>query len=119
MHTLLSLNGNQILSHPKLGASWEGFIIEQILDLTKTRGGYFWATHSGAELDLLIIKSGKRIGFEIKYTDAPSRSRSITIAQNDLKLDRLYVIYPGTQSFQIDKKIQAVGIGDLLSIKDL
>jgi uncharacterized protein len=119
LHTLISLKGNQILSHPKLGASWEGFIIEQILDLTKTRGGYFWATHSGAELDLFIIKSGKRIGFEIKYTDAPSRTRSMTIAQNDLKLDRLYVIYPGTQSFQIDKKIQAVGIGDLLSITDL
>ena len=118
LHTLLSLHGNLILSHPKLGASWEGFIIEQLLDITNTRGAYFWATHSGAELDLLIFKSGKRIGFEIKYTDAPSRTRSMIVAQNDLKLDQLYVIYPGKQSFPIDQKIQAVAISDLFKIID-
>ena len=118
LHTLLSLNGNQILSHPKLGASWEGFIIEQVLDLLNTRGAFFWATHSGAELDLLILKSGKRIGFEIKFTDVPSRTRSMTIALNDLKLDQLYIIYPGRQSFPIEQRIQAVGIGDLFKFID-
>ena len=115
MHTLLSLPDNKILSHPKLGASWEGFIIEQILDISNTRGAYFWATHSGAELDLLIMKSGKRIGFEIKYTDAPARTRSMSIAIKDLKLDHLFVIYPGKQSYPIDQNIQAIGIFDLLT----
>ena len=115
LHTLLSLPDNKILSHPKLGASWEGFIIEQILDISNTRGAYFWATHSGAELDLLIMKSGKRIGFEIKYTDAPARTRSMSIAIKDLKLDHLFVIYPGKQSYPIDQNIQAIGIFDLLT----
>lgn len=116
LHTLLSLAEDKILSHPKLGASWEGFIIEQILEISNTREAYFWATHSGAELDLLIFKGGKRIGFEIKYSDAPTRTKSMSIAKKDLNLDQLYVIYPGSQSYPVDKQIQVVGINDLLKI---
>ena len=116
LHTLLNLPDNKILSHPKLGGSWEGFIIEQILELTNSREAYFWATHAGAELDLLIFKGGRRIGFEIKYSDAPTRTRSMTIAQQDLNLDLLYVIYPGNKSYLLDKHIQVIGLGDLNSI---
>lgn len=116
LHTLLSLPDNTVFSHPKIGASWEGFVIEQILDLKNIDEAYFWATHAGAELDLLVFKDGKRIGYEIKYTDAPSRSRSMTTALNDLRLDELIIIYPGVQSYPIDEKIRAVGIKDLLNI---
>jgi len=116
LHTLLSLNEDKILSHPKLGASWEGFVIEQILELSNTREAYFWATHSGAELDLLLFKGGKRIGFEIKYADAPSRTRSMTMAFKDLKLDQLIVAYPGNQGYSIDKNIRVAGVGELSGI---
>ena len=113
LHALLNLPGKMILSHPKLGASWEGFIIEQILEISNTREAYFWATHAGAELDLLLFKSGKRIGFEIKYSDAPIRTKSMVIALDDLKLDQIFVIYPGTGSYTIDKKIRVIGMDDL------
>ncbi len=116
LHTLLNLPENNILSHPKLGGSWEGFIIEQILDLANVREAYFWATHAGAELDLLIFKNGKRIGFEIKYADAPTRTKSMTIALEDLRLDILYVIYPGRESYPIDKNIQVVGVKELIPL---
>lgn len=114
LHTLLNLPENKIMSHPKLGSSWEGFIIEQILELTNTREAYFWATHAGAELDLLIFKDGRRIGFEIKFSDAPTRTRSMMIAQQDLILDKLYVIYPGNKSYPLDKNIEVIGVSEIL-----
>ena len=107
---------NKILNHPKLGGSWDRFIIEQIPEITNNREAYFWATHSGAELDLLIFRAGKRIGFEIKYSDAPSRTRSMSIALQDLNLDQLHIIYSGKKSYPIDDNIQVVGIEDLLEI---
>jgi predicted AAA+ superfamily ATPase len=116
LHSLLNLPENNILNHPKLGGSWEGFVIEQILEATNSREAYFWATHSGAELDLLLFRGGKRIGFEIKYSDAPSRTRSMSIAMEDLHLDRLYIIYPGKRSYPIDNRIQVAGISNLLEI---
>ncbi len=116
LHSLLDLPEKKILSHPKLGASWEGFIIEQILDILKTRDAYFWATHAGAELDLLIFKGGKRIGFEIKYSDAPTRTRSMTIALKDLRLNQLFVIYPGSKSYFIDSQIQVISINELMMV---
>ncbi len=114
LHALLNLPQDTIMSHPKLGGSWEGFIIEQILEITNTREAYFWATHAGAELDLLIFKEGKRIGFEVKYSDAPVRTRSMSIAMQDLKLDCLYIIFPGNLSYSVDEYIHAVGISDLI-----
>ena len=79
------------------------------------RDAYFWATHAGAELDLLLFKGGKRIGFEIKYSDAPTRTRSMAIALNDLRLNQLFVIYPGNRSYPIDKQIQVIGINELIN----
>ncbi len=109
LHALLQLQDRrQVLGHPKLGASWEGFAIEQILSRIGTRDIYFWSTHGGAELDLMVMKSGKRIGFELKYSDAPSLSRSMRIAMKDLGLHRLWVVYPGQQSYDLDETVRAI-----------
>jgi predicted AAA+ superfamily ATPase len=116
LHALLNLPGSTIFSHPKLCASWEGFIIEQILGHLKSGEAYFWATHAGAELDMLMFRSGKRLGFEIKFTDAPTRTKSMLTAQKDLNLYHLYVVYPGSQSYPLDERIQAIGINDLLDV---
>jgi predicted AAA+ superfamily ATPase len=97
-------------SHPKLGAAWEGFALEQVLSALDGREAYFWATHSGAELDLLLTIRGKRFGFEFKYGDAPGKTRSMAAALHDLKLERMFVIYPGDQEYEIDDKIVVVPI---------
>jgi len=105
-HSLLQVSTlADLQGHPKIGASWEGFAVEHIIHSFKTRDAYFWATHAGAELDLMITVAGKRYGFECKYTDAPSRKRSMHIAIKDLKLEHLWVIYPGDQQYLLDDKI--------------
>jgi predicted AAA+ superfamily ATPase len=105
LHALLFLENDAILQHPKLGLSWEGFIVEELINLLGTPC-YFWATHAGAELDLLTIQGGKRIGFEIKYTDAPQITKSMLNAMEDLSLDQLFIIYPGDKNYKIHEKIQ-------------
>ena len=104
-------------SHPKLGASWEGFALEQVLSVLEARDPYFWATHAGAELDLLLMTGGRRFGFEFKYGDAPAETRSMQVALQDLKLDRLFIIYPGDQAYEIDDKIAVVPIGQVPGLK--
>lgn len=114
LHALLDLGTYpQLQSHHKLGASWEGFAIEQVLALTAARDAYFWATHQGAELDLMIERGGKRYGFEMKMADAPTTRKSMHIALADLGLAQLYVVYPGKTSYALDKKIEAVAFADL------
>ena len=114
LHALLALERrDSVLQHPKLGASWEGFALEQIIAASESRDIYFWSTHSGAEIDLLIFKDGKRLGFEMKYTDAPRTSKSMRIAIEDLKLDILYIVYPGRKSYPIDRDISALSILDV------
>lgn len=109
LHSLQNiLNKKALLTHPKLGASWEGFALEEVLRIFQPRAAYFYSIHSGSELDLFFVHNGKRIGVEFKRVDAPKTSRSIRIAIKDLKLDRLYVIYPGSRSFALDAKIRAV-----------
>jgi predicted AAA+ superfamily ATPase len=113
LHTLLGIKSkSDLVTHPKLGASWEGFALEEIarrlcVDLNKC---YFWATHSHAELDFFVIKNGKRIGFEIKYTDKPKLTLSMRSAMENLKLDQLHLIYPGKARFLLDRKIEAIGL---------
>ena len=93
LHGLLQLGVlSELQSHPKLGASWEGFAIEQIIRLLDTRDAYFWATHGGAELDLVVHAGGKRYGFELKYSDAPGTTRSMQVAVHDLALAHLWII---------------------------
>ena len=90
------------------GASWEGYAIEQILTIAGTRDAYFRATYTGAELDLLIFRNGQRLGFEMKCSDAPTLTRSMSIALQDLSLDALYVIYPGTARYPLTERVEAL-----------
>ncbi len=109
LHALLeiaSLSGLQ--AHPKLGASWEGFAIEEIIQYAGERNAYFWATQSGAELDLLLTLGGKRYGVEVKYADAPHATKSMHIALADLGLDQLWVVYPGKERYDLHEKITVV-----------
>jgi len=109
LHTLLSLTDRHaVTGHPKLGASWEGFALEQVLRFTDTRDVYFWGTHGGAELDLLIMSGGRRIGFEAKWTDAPRSTRSMLSALADLQLDHLWVVHAGDRRFPIKQDITAL-----------
>jgi predicted AAA+ superfamily ATPase len=114
LHALLLLaTEQQLQSHPKIGGSWEGFVIEEIIQSNQYRNVYFWATHAGAELDLLLFKGGESIGIEIKYTDAPRTTKSMRIAIKDLHLKHLYVVYPGSKTYPLDEMITALSIKDL------
>jgi predicted AAA+ superfamily ATPase len=114
LHTLLQLPTlPDVQGHPKLGTSWEGFALEQVLALLETRDTYFWATHSGAELDLLVMIGGKRHGFEFKYSDAPGRTRSMSVAIQDLNLEHLWVPYPGNQDYSLEEKISVTPVSSL------
>ncbi|MCW5661658.1 MAG: ATP-binding protein [Burkholderiaceae bacterium] len=109
LHALLGIReAGELARHPRSGASWEGFALEQVLRLTQPDAAYFWATHQGAELDLLMFKHGKRVGVEIKRVDAPSLTPSMRIAMGDLKLDALYVVYPGNRRYTLADRIEAV-----------
>jgi hypothetical protein len=100
--------------HPKLGASWEGFVLEHAIMAVGERNAFFWATQAGAELDLLLQLGGRRYGVEVKYSDAPRMTKSMRIAATDLKLDKLYVVYPGTERFPLDKDVEAVPLSAFL-----
>jgi uncharacterized protein len=105
-----------LLAHPHCGASWEGFAMEQVLRLAKPDEAYFWATHQGAELDLLMLKGSQRIGVEFKRADVPRLTASMRIARDDLKLDALYVVYPGDTRFSLTEGVQAVPLWSLLPV---
>jgi uncharacterized protein len=110
LHALLGLRDfDQVASHPRLGFSWEGFALEEVLcRLRAEREAYFYKTHGGAELDLLLMRHGKRLGFEFKYGDAPRTARAMHRVIEDLRLDRLYVVYPGTERYPLDERIEAL-----------
>ena len=111
LHTLLTLETTEeVAGHPKVGASFEGFAIEQIVNAFDAPGSYFWATHGGAELDLLVICGGKRYGFECKLADAPGTTRSMRVALNDLELEHLWVVYPGDEAYPLDDRISVLPI---------
>jgi hypothetical protein len=113
LHTLLGIGTlNQLTSHPRMGAFWEGFALEEILRKCRATQEecFFWGTQSGAELDLLIHRGAKRLGFEFKYSDSPKLTASMHIACTDLKLDNLYVIYPGEGTFPMTEQITAFGL---------
>ena len=114
LHALLGLGTeNALLGHPKVGASFEGFGIEQVLSCSARRDAYFWATHAGAELDLLVSVGGERFGFEFKYSDAPGTTRSMRTALRDLSLKHLWVIYPGDETYALDERITVLPIRDI------
>ncbi len=114
LHALLGIGTErELLSHPKSGASWEGLAIEQAIDVLRPQAAHFWATHNGAELDLFLIKNGRRYGIEVKREDAPRMTPSMRIALEDLRLDHLTVLYPGTEPYRLGPKVTVVPLGQL------
>ncbi len=116
LHALLGIeNHEQLQRYPVLGSFWEGFALEQVIYALQatTHECYFWSTQSNAELDLLIMKHGKRIGFEFKYSDSPRITKSMRIAREDLSLDCVIVVYPGSQIFPMEENIYAYGLDSI------
>ena len=114
LHTLLGLPREEdVAGHLKLGASFEGFAIEQLLAAFGMSNAYFWATHAGAELDLLVTLAGKRYGLDCKHADAPGTTRSMRVALADLALDRLWIVYPGDEAYNLDDKIATLPVTDI------
>lgn len=114
LHQLLNIDDHgALLTHPKCGASWEGFVLEELLKRTDPDEAFFWATHQGAELDLLLFKGPQRIGFEIKRMDAPRLTPSMRIALADLRLDRLFVIYPGDRRYALADNVEVIPAREL------
>ncbi|MBK7114753.1 MAG: ATP-binding protein [Proteobacteria bacterium] len=113
LHSLLGIRSQtQLDRHPQLGASWEGFVIEQLLMQVRPREAYFWRTQAGAELDLYLPMGTRRWGVEVKYSDAPKLTASMQTAVEDLELDRLLVVYPGSRAYSLAPRIDVVSLQD-------
>ena len=114
LHQLLGIGSDrELLTHPKIGASWEGYVIEEVLGAVRPDEAYFWATHQGAEIDLVLRKDGRIFGIECKRTDAPGMTPSLRIALDDLKLDSIAVVYPGDKRFSIAPAVEAVPLSEV------
>lgn len=116
-HSLLSISEQaSLVHHPKLGASWEGMAMEEVIRFNRIGSGevYFWGIHNQAELDLFFLKEGRRLGFEFKYSDAPTLTASMKLACEHLRLDCLTVIYPGEKSYQLTNNIFVQGLQEYL-----
>ena len=119
LHVFLSIDSKTALNgHPKLGASWEGFALEEFISFHKLseQECFFWGLHTGAELDLVFQKSGKLYGLEVKYSDAPKMTKSMHSALAELNLEKLFVLYPGKDAYKLDKKIEVIGIEALSAL---
>jgi len=116
LHSLLAIPGLAALEgHPRKGASWESFAIEQILSVAGERNAYYWRTLAGAELDLFLLHEGRKLGFEFKYSDAPHFTRSMRVAQQDLDLDESYLVTPSGGRFPIAPGVEAASISDCVA----
>jgi len=115
LHQLLGIaDMNGLLAHPRCGASWEGFVLETLCRALAPDEVYFWGTHTGAELDGLLIREGHRLGIEIKRADAPRLTPSMRHALTDLKLDALWVIYPGKQAYALNEKVRVLPLAEAI-----
>jgi len=115
LHALMVIRTlEELLNHPHSGASWEGFALEQVLRLAQPDEAWFWATHQGAELELLLLRGRQRVGVEFKRADAPRVTPSMRIAMTELQLDALYVVYPGLHRYPLEAGMEAVPLGHLL-----
>ena len=118
LHAMLDIRTRaQLESHPRYGASWEGFALEQTLARFGDRHAWFWATQRGAELDLMVLHEGHRIGFEFKCADAPGMTRSLKIALTNLKLDRAFVVYLGTTRYPLSDRVEAIPLSKIPTLK--
>jgi len=116
LHHLLDLpTRHHLLGHPMVGASWEGFAIEQILRTFQHAQAYFWSTHGGPELDLFFMHQGRRLGFEVKFSEAPRLTASMRVASADLRLDHLWVVHPGPHRFPMAEGITALPLSGIRS----
>ncbi len=114
LHQLFGLDTEKaLLSHPKVGASWEGFVIEQVLASEPHDEAFFWATHQGAEIDLILRRGDRLFGVECKRADAPRITPSIRIAMGDLELAAVAVIYPGAKRYPLGERVEAVPLATL------
>ena len=114
LHRLLGIDTeNALLTHPKIGASWEGFVIEQVLASEDHDEAFFWATHQGAEIDLILLRGGARYGVECKLADAPRFTPSIRNALTDLDLARVAILYPGSQRYPLSDRVEVVPLSSL------
>jgi predicted AAA+ superfamily ATPase len=115
LHALLGIaNQRDLELHPKVRASWEGYAVEEVLKALRPDEAYYWATHQGAEIDLVLFKHGRRIGIECKRMDAPTLTPSMRIALNDLKLDRLVVVYPGDRRYTLADRVEVIPLVELV-----
>ena len=115
LHSLIGIGSyDSLLGHPKIGASWEGFALEQVLAKLPKTDAWFWGTQGGAELDLFVQAGGRRIGFEFKVGDAPKMTKSLSIAQIDLALDELVVVKPTGRGYSLERKIRVLSLEETL-----
>jgi len=120
LHQLLGIrSGDDLLGHPKSGASWEGYVIEEALRIIDPDEAYFWATHNGAEIDLVLLKHGKMFGLECKRADAPIMTPSMRSALADLALERIVVVYPGGRRYDLSDKVAVIPLRDMLELEGL
>lgn len=113
LHTLLGLGDlHSLLAHPRVGASWEGFALEQVLRAIAPPEAIFWATHTGAEIDLFFLYHGRRYAIEVKFNEAPKVTRAMRVVARDLALDHLWIIYPGVHNYPVDEKISVWSVRD-------
>ena len=119
VHRLLEIDTDHHLrGHPRVGASWEGFALEQALRILRPGEPYFWAAHGGAELDLLLSAGGRRYGLEFKFNSAPKITRSMLTAINDLQLEHLWIVCPVTESHQVQDRVTVTGLGGLQTVAE-
>jgi predicted AAA+ superfamily ATPase len=117
LHHLLGIEtAGQLHAHPTVGSSWEGFALEQVLRITRSQQAFFWATQGGAELDLLLLQDGRRLGYEFKYSERPRVTRSMQVASADLRLDALTVVCPGDVRATLAEGIEVIGIETLVTL---
>ncbi|MEW5828277.1 MAG: ATP-binding protein [Chloroflexota bacterium] len=120
LHSLLDIPDKlNLLGHPKSGASWEGFALEQVLQTVHPAQVYFWGVHSGAELDLLFTLNGKRVGIEIKFNEAPLVTASMRTAVKDLSLSQLWIVYPGSHAHPVEEKIALLPLTQIESLASM
>ena len=120
LHALFFLEDKKdVLSHPKLGASWEGFALEEVIRSAQLREeeAFFWGVHTGGEVDLVFNKNGKLFGVEVKYTQAPALTPSMRFAMQELSLKHLWVVYPGKESYPLSRNVTVVSLADTKNLK--
>ena len=109
LHALLDIRDDgSLLAHPRVGAPWEGFVIDQVLRAVRPASAWFWGAHGGGELDLRVLVKGRRIGFEMKFNEAPDVTRSMRDTVRLLALDHLFVVSPARDAYPVDTRISVL-----------